>query len=147
VGDLTRKPPGYIRYPGKVQMKYNFDGISIHKFACLFYLVYLLFICVFVCFPNKWNEKCSVNFFTELHHFTLPLELTWVGLLDFLHCTLRSVVNHVIVWDRTTLNPETIFVNQSAEWPLRSGSLNSVVAVFSGGFVIVFNVCNLEFRS
>jgi len=45
-------------------------------------------------------RNCSVNFFTELLHFKLPPELTWIGLLDFLHCTLRSVVNHVIVWDR-----------------------------------------------
>ena len=40
MGDLTRKPPGYIRYPGRC--KCNFDCISIHEFACLFYLVYLL---------------------------------------------------------------------------------------------------------
>jgi len=31
------------------------------------------------------------------------------------------------------------------EWPLRSGSLNSFVAVISGGVAIVLNFCNLEF--
>jgi len=41
--------------------------------------------------------NCSVNFFTKLVHFTVPPELTRVGMLDFYRCTLRSVANHVIV--------------------------------------------------
>jgi len=45
-------------------------------------------------------RNCSVNFFTELLHFKLPPELTWVGMLDFFRYTLRSFGNHVIVWDR-----------------------------------------------
>jgi len=35
-------------------------------------------------------RNCSVNF------FTVPPELTRVGMLDFFRCTLRSVANHVI---------------------------------------------------
>jgi len=35
-------------------------------------------------------RNCSVNF------FTVPPELTRVGLLAFFRCTLRSVANHVI---------------------------------------------------
>jgi len=42
-------------------------------------------------------RNCSVNLFTELLHFTLPPELTRVGMLDFFRCTLRSVANHMIV--------------------------------------------------
>jgi len=45
-------------------------------------------------------RNCSVNFFTEFLHFTVPPELTIVSMLDFFRCTLRSVANHVIVWDR-----------------------------------------------
>jgi len=43
------------------------------------------------------HRNCSVNFFTELVHFTVPPELTRVGMLDFFRCTLRSVANHMIV--------------------------------------------------
>ena len=39
-------------------------------------------------------RNCSVNF------FTVPPELTRVGMLDFFRCKLRSVANHVIAWDR-----------------------------------------------
>ena len=39
----------------------------------------------------------SVNFFTELLHFTVPPKLTRVGMPDFFRCKLRSVANHVIV--------------------------------------------------
>jgi len=46
---------------------------------------------------SLWYRNCSVNFFTELLHFTLPPELTRVAMLDFFRCTLPSVVNHVIV--------------------------------------------------
>ena len=92
--------------------------------------------------------NCSVNFFIELLNFTLLPELTWVGMLDFFRCTLQSVVNHAIVWDRNHTKRGEYFLSiKSAEWPLQSGLLNSVVAVFSGGVVIVLNFCNLGFWS
>jgi len=69
-------------------------------------MTYELFLEIFS--MEKLNNllycNCSVNFFTRLLHFTLPPELTWVGMLDFFRCTLRSVVNHVIVWDRNLCN-------------------------------------------
>jgi len=113
-------------------------------------MTYELFLEIFS--MEKLNNllycNCSVNFFTELLHFTFPPELTWVGMLDFFRCMLWSVVNHVIVWDRNhAKRGEYLLSIRSAEWPLRSGSLNSVVAVFSGGVVIVLNFCNLEFWS
>jgi len=39
-------------------------------------------------------RNCSVNF------FTVPPEVTRVGLLTFFRGTLRSVANHVIAWDK-----------------------------------------------
>ena len=59
--------------------------------------------------------NCSVNF------FTVQPELTRVGMLDFFHCTLRSVANHVIVWDRNhAKRGEYVLSIRTAEWPLRS---------------------------
>jgi len=60
-------------------------------------------------------RNCSVNF------FTVPPELTRVGMLDFFRCTLRSVANHVIVWDRNhAKRGEYVLQVRSSEWPLRS---------------------------
>jgi len=42
---------------------------------------------------------------------------------------------------------EYVLSIRSAKWPLRSGLLNNVVAVFRGEVVIVLNFCNLEFWS
>jgi len=90
-------------------------------------------------------RNCSANF------FTVPPELTRVGMLDFFRCTLRSVANHVIAWDKTTLNAEGMFCQSEVpNGRCDLCSLNSVVAVFSGGVTIVknfviFNFCNPEF--
>jgi len=60
-------------------------------------------------------RNCSVNF------FTVPPELTRVGMLAFFRCTLRSVANHVSVWDRNhAKRGEYVLSVRSAEWPLRS---------------------------
>ena len=58
----------------------------------------------------------SVNFFTELTHLNLPPELTWVGLLGFFPCTLLSVANHVIAWDKDhAMRNEYVLSIRSAE--------------------------------
>ena len=60
-------------------------------------------------------RNCSVNF------FTVPPELTRVGMLDFFRCTLQSVANHVIVRDRNhAKRGEYVLSIRMAEWPLRS---------------------------
>ena len=80
-------------------------------------------------------RNCSVNFFTELLHFTLPPELTQVGMLNFFRCTLRSVVKHVIVWDRNhDKRGEYILSIRGAEWPLRSGSGQNFKTRVSGSW-------------
>jgi len=59
--------------------------------------------------------NCSVNSFT-----VLP-ELTKVSMLDIFRCTLQSVANHVIVWDRNhAKRGEYVLSIRSAEWPLQS---------------------------
>jgi len=60
-------------------------------------------------------RNCGANF------FAVPPELTRVGMLDFFRCTLQSVANHVIVWDRNhAKRGEYVLSVRSAEWPLRS---------------------------
>ena len=90
-------------------------------------------------------RNCSVNSFT-----VLP-ELTRVGMLDIFRCTLQSVANHVIVETETTLNAESMFCQSEVpNGHCNLCSLNSVVAVFSGGVALVLkfcNFCSLEFRS
>ena len=83
----------------------------------------------------------SVNF------FTVPPELTRVGMLDFFRCTLRSVANHVIAWDRSHAKrgEYVLSVREVPNGRCDLCSLNSVVAVFSGGVTNVKNFCNLQF--
>jgi len=60
-------------------------------------------------------RNCSVNF------FTVPPEITRLGMLDFFRCTLRSVANRVIVSDTNRAKRgEYVLSIRSAEWPLRS---------------------------
>ena len=56
---------------------------------------------------------------------------------------------HKIVWCYLLLYNymEIEAYSQCAEWPLRSGWLNSFVTVFSGGVLIGLNFCNLQFWS
>jgi len=66
--------------------------------------------------------------------------------LDFFHCPLRSVVNHVIVYDKKTHETRIDFLSISAlNGRLRLGSFNSFVAVVSGGVLIGLNFVILRF--
>jgi len=64
----------------------------------------------------------------------------------FFRCSLRSVANHVIAWDKDhAKREEYVFRSEVPKGGCDLSSLNSVVAVFSGGVAIVLNFGNLQF--
>jgi len=78
-------------------------------------------------------RKCSVKYFYRFTPFRINAEtnLSWPARLSLLHVTVcckpRDCPRQKPRWT------QRFFVNQSAKRPLRSGSLNSFVAMFSEG--------------
>ena len=79
----------------------GFEQDSVFVFA----LAYILQYDVWIGFESE-----------ELNNFTGIWKRLTVWGLGLFHCPLRSVVNHVIVWDKNHVKCWEFFVNQCAEW-------------------------------